>query len=68
MRRGSGAAIITSIVFHPTLHILAATSNRSSIHIFEIKKSIEKCVEKKEYGFSDNDVEKVIDGANKKSR
>ena len=39
LRRGSGKAIITSIVFHPTLHLIACTSNRSSIHLFEIHRS-----------------------------
>jgi len=39
LRRGSGKAIITSIIFHPSLHLIACTSNRSSIHLFEIKKS-----------------------------
>ena len=39
LRRGSAKAFITSIVFHPTLHLIACTSNKSSIHLFEIKKS-----------------------------
>jgi len=47
LRRGSSTAVITSIVFHPSLNIIACTSNKSSIHIFEIKKSIEKCIELK---------------------
>lgn len=42
MRRGSGKALITSIVFHPSNNLIACTSNRTSIHLFEIKKSIEK--------------------------
>ena len=41
LRRGSGKAFITSIVFHPTLNLIACTSNRTSIHLFEIKKSID---------------------------
>jgi WD40 repeat protein len=52
LRRGSGKAFITSIVFHPNLNLIACTSNRTSIHLFEIKKSIEKCIENKQYGFS----------------
>ena len=52
LRRGSGKAMITSIVFHPLLNLIACTSNRASIHLFEIKKSIEKCIENKQYGFS----------------
>lgn len=39
LRRGAGKAFITSIVFHPTLNLIACTSNRTSIHLFEIKKS-----------------------------
>ena len=39
LRRGSGKAFITSIIFHPTLHLIACTSNKSSIHLFEIKKT-----------------------------
>ncbi len=42
LRRGSGKALITSIVFHPSNNLIACTSNRTSIHLFEIKKSIEK--------------------------
>ena len=45
LRRGSGNAIINDIVFHPTLHIIACTSNKTSIHIFEIKEAIQKCIE-----------------------
>lgn len=52
LRRGAGKAIITSIVFHPTMNLIACTSNRTSIHLFEIKKSIEKCIENKQYGFN----------------
>ena len=66
LRRGSGTAEITSIAFHPTLNLIACTSNRPSIHIFEIKKSIEKCIETKQYGFSNTDVAKNTDGENKK--
>ena len=39
LRRGSGKAFITSIIFHPSLHLIACTSNKSSIHLFEISKS-----------------------------
>ena len=41
LRRGSGKAFITSIIFHPTLNLIACTSNRTSIHLFEIKKGAE---------------------------
>lgn len=40
LRRGSGNAVIQDIVFHPTLHIIACTSNKTSIHMFEIKNAI----------------------------
>lgn len=39
LRRGSGKAFITSIIFHPTSHLIACTSNKSSIHLFSINKS-----------------------------
>lgn len=38
LRRGSGKAFITSIVFHPSLNLIACTSDRTSIHLFQIKK------------------------------
>ena len=44
LRRGSKGATITSIVFHPSLNIIACTSDRESIHLFEINKAIEKCI------------------------
>jgi hypothetical protein len=44
LRRGSGKAFITSIIFHPTMNLVACTSNRTSIHLFEIKKSADKSV------------------------
>lgn len=52
LRRGTGKATIMSIVFHPYLNLIACTSDKSSIHLFEIKKSIDKCIEQKEYGFT----------------
>ena len=50
--------------------MIACTSNRSSVHLFEIKKSIEKCVEGKQVGFSTGDLQgqKNPDGENKKSK
>lgn len=47
---------------------MACTSDRASIHLFEIKKSIEKCIEQKSYGFSNGDSNKNPDGENKKSK
>lgn len=52
LRRGSSKAFITSLNFHPSINMIACTSNRSSIHLFEIKKSVEKCIETKHVGFS----------------
>jgi len=54
-------------VFHPTLHIIACTSNKTSIHMFEIKNAIQKCIELRQYGFSQTDVQRNTDGENKKS-
>jgi len=68
LRRGSGKALITSIIFHPTLNMIACTSNRSSVHLFEIKKSIEKCIEGKQVGFQNGDQAKHPDGENKRSK
>ena len=39
LRRGSAKALITNIVFHPTQNLIACCSNKTSIHLFEIKKS-----------------------------
>ena len=68
LRRGSGKAFITSITFHPTINMLACTSDRTSIHLFEIKKSVEKCIETKHVGFSNGDVAKNPQAENKKSK
>lgn len=42
LRRGSGKANINYLIFHPTLNLLACCSDRKSVHVFEIKKSVEK--------------------------
>ena len=68
LRRGSGKAFITSLIFHPTMNMIACTSNKTSIHLFEIKKSVEKCIETKHVGFSNDTVSKNPDGENKKSK
>lgn len=52
LRRGSNKAVITELIFHPTLYLIACSSNKTSIHLFEIKKSVKKCIENKEYGFT----------------
>ena len=44
LKRGNSKAEIASIVFHPSQYLLACTSSKSSIHIFEIKKAVEKCI------------------------
>lgn len=66
LRRGSGKALITSIIFHPTLNMIACTSNKTSVHLFEIKKSVEKCVKAKQVGFQKDEIKKLPDGENKK--
>lgn len=63
LRRGSGKAFITSIIFHPTLHLIACTSNKSSIHLFEINKSTKTNVSS-----VDESMIKNLDGENKKSK
>jgi WD40 repeat protein len=63
LRRGSGKAFITSIIFHPTLHLIACTSNKSSIHLFEINKST-----KTNNTTVDESMIKNVDGENKKSK
>ena len=45
LKRGNSKADIRSIMFHPTQYLLACTSSKSSIHIFEIKKAVEKCIQ-----------------------
>mmetsp|Transcript_10937 Transcript_10937/g.11072 ORF Transcript_10937/g.11072 Transcript_10937/m.11072 type:complete len:152 (-) Transcript_10937:52-507(-) len=55
LRRGAGKALITSITFHPTHNLIACTSDRSSIHLFEIKKSVEKSIDQKQFGVSNGD-------------
>jgi WD40 repeat protein len=47
LKRGNSKAEINEIIFHPTLYLLACTSSKSSIHIFEFKKAVDKCVETK---------------------
>lgn len=44
LKRGNSKAEIGQIVFHPELYLLACTSSKTSIHIFEFKKAIEKCI------------------------
>ena len=44
LKRGNSNAEINGLVFHPNSYILACTSTKSSIHIFEIKKAVDKCI------------------------
>ena len=67
LKRGNSKAEITQIVFHPTQYILACSSSKSSIHIFEIKKAVEKCIQTRQFGFSNGDLNKNIEGGNAKS-
>ena len=67
LKRGNSKAEITQIVFHPTQYLLACTSSKSSIHLFEIKKAVETCINTRQYGFSNNDLTKNVDGKNTKS-
>ena len=67
LKRGNSKAEITQIVFHPTQYILACSSSKSSIHVFEIKKAVEKCIQTRQFGFSNGDLNKNIEGGNAKS-
>ena len=67
LKRGNGKADITGIVFHPNTYILACTSSKSSIHIFEIKKAVEKCIQTRQFGFSNGDLTKNVEAKNNKS-
>lgn len=40
LRRGTSAADIKSLTFHPHLNLIAINSDKASCHVFEIKKSI----------------------------
>ena len=51
LKRGNSKAEIKEIVFHPSLYLLACTSSKASIHIFELNKAVNKCIELKQYGF-----------------
>ena len=67
MKRGNSKAEINGILFHPTRYILACTSSKTSIHIFEIKKAVEKCVQTGQFGFSNDDLDKSVEAKNTKS-
>lgn len=44
LKRGNSKADISALVFHPTQHIIACTSSKQSIHMFEISKAVDKCI------------------------
>jgi len=69
LKRGNSKADINNIVFHPTLFLLACTSDKSSIHIFEFKKAVEKCIATNQFGFSNDDMNDAskIEAKNTKS-
>jgi len=37
LRRGAGKAMINQILFHPTINLIACWSDKTSVHIFELK-------------------------------
>lgn len=69
LRRGSTHALVTGIVFHPSLNVIAACSDKSTVHIFEFKMSVEKSLEQKHFGFSEKDADRNTntEGNNKRS-
>ena len=67
LKRGNSKAEISKIVFHPTLYLLACTSSKSSIHIFEFKKAVEKCIATRQFGFSNGEKDTSIEAKNKQS-
>jgi len=67
LKRGNSTAEITQIVFHPTQYLLACVSSKSSIHLFEIKKAVEKCIQTRQFGFSNGDLNKNVEAKNTKS-
>ena len=44
LKRGNSKAAIETILFHPNRYLLACTSTKASVHIFEISKAVEKCI------------------------
>jgi len=50
LRRGSWKANINYLTFHPTLPLLACCSDRKSVHVFEIKKKVDKSDDEKRPG------------------
>lgn len=67
LRRGTGKAVISNLIFHPSLNLLACCSDKRSVHVFEIKKSVEKCIDSKEFGFTKSKKRKNVEADNRKS-
>lgn len=67
LKRGNSKADISGIVFHPTQHLIACTSSNKSIHLFEISKAIDKCIQLRQYGFTNKDLAKNVEAKNSKS-
>lgn len=67
LKRGNSKADISGLVFHPTQHIIACTSSNKSIHLFEISKAIDKCIQMRQYGFTNKDLQKNVEAKNTKS-
>lgn len=67
LRRGTGKADIHNLIFHPSLNLLACCSDRKSVHVFEIKKSVAKCIDAREFGFSKSKKRKDVEADNRKS-
>lgn len=67
LKRGNSKAEITSIVFHPSQYVLACTSSKASVHLFEIRKAVEKCIQTRQFGFSNGDLNKNVEAKNTKS-
>jgi WD40 repeat protein len=69
LKRGNSKAEIQEIIFHPSLFLLACTSSKSSIHIFEFNKAIQKCTETRQYSFNTFQTQsgEQIEAKNKKS-
>lgn len=66
LKRGNSKADIETILFHPNTYLLACTSTKASVHIFEISKAVEKCIQTRQFGFSNGDLQKKTDVKNTK--
>lgn len=67
LKRGNSKADIQNLVFHPVRHLLACTSSNQSVQLFELSKAVEKCIEMRQYGFDNKDLQKTAEAKNTKS-